>query len=114
MSGEGAGPTIRDRRSMADDLARFRDGVPVHARPIRWPARAWRWCRRSPRRAAVAGLAASLLLVLAVGGPIVAEREHSLRQQSDAHEATAVEQQERARQHLELASRASTRRSKGW
>jgi tetratricopeptide (TPR) repeat protein len=90
----------------ADDLARFRDGRPVLARPIRWPTRTWRWCRRSPARAAVAGLAAACLLILAVGGPIVARRENVLRRQADAQEAVALAEKDRARKHLELASRA--------
>jgi tetratricopeptide (TPR) repeat protein len=85
--------------ALADDLARFREGRPIRARAIRWPARAWRWCRRSPRRAAVAALAASLLLFVAIAGPLVAQRERVLRQQAD-------EQRERARRHLDLASRA--------
>ena len=85
--------------ALADDLARFRDGRPVTARPVQWPTRAWRWCRRRPARAAVAALAASVVLFLAVGGPIVARREFALRRQAD-------ESKEQARQHLELASRA--------
>jgi tetratricopeptide (TPR) repeat protein len=85
--------------ALANDLARFREGRPVQARPIQWPTRACRWCRRSPARAAVTALAAAFVLILAVGGPIVAQREHALRRQAD-------ENKERAREHLELASRA--------
>lgn len=92
--------------ALAEDLARFRVGRPVGARPIRWPARARRWCRRNPARAAVAALAASIMLILAVGGPILAQREHDLRQQADAHKATALAEKEHARQNLDLASRA--------
>jgi tetratricopeptide (TPR) repeat protein len=84
---------------LADDLARFRAGRPVVARPVRWPTHAWRWCRRSPGRAALVGLAAAVVIAVAVGGPIVARREHALRRQAD-------EQRERARQHFDLASKA--------
>lgn len=51
---------------LAEDLNRFLDGLPVHARPLPWPARLWRKARRRP---AVAGLvvviAAALLALLA-------------------------------------------------
>jgi tetratricopeptide (TPR) repeat protein len=92
--------------ALADDLGRFAQGRPVWARPIGWPARMWRWCRRSPARAAVAALAASLLLMFAVAGPIIARREYSLRRQADDNEAAALVEKDRARQHFELASRA--------
>jgi WD40 repeat protein len=48
--------------ALADDLKRFLDGVPVHARPINAPARTWRWAKRRP---ALAALGAALVLALA-------------------------------------------------
>jgi serine/threonine protein kinase/tetratricopeptide (TPR) repeat protein len=86
-------------QQLVEDLARFGDGRPVHARPIRWPSRTWRWCHRHPARATTILLALSVLVILAIGGPIVARREYSLRHQADV-------EKDRARQHLELASRA--------
>jgi tetratricopeptide (TPR) repeat protein len=49
---------------LAEDLARYAQGLPIAARPVGPIARGWRWCRREPVRAA---LAASLVLALAGG-----------------------------------------------
>ncbi len=46
--------------ALAEDLERWRAGVPIAARPAGRLERIWRWCRRKP---AQAGLAAALLLL---------------------------------------------------
>jgi tRNA A-37 threonylcarbamoyl transferase component Bud32 len=51
-------------RDMADELRRFLNSEPIHARPIGAGGRVGRWCRRNP---IVAGLAAAVLLTLAAG-----------------------------------------------
>jgi tetratricopeptide (TPR) repeat protein len=51
--------------ALAEDLRRFQAGEPIRARPLRAPARGWRWCRRHPRLAA---LTACLVLALALAG----------------------------------------------
>lgn len=51
----------------ADDLARFRTGKPVWARPVGWIGKTSRWARRNPTAASLAALAAASV-VLAIGG----------------------------------------------
>ena len=48
----------------AEELRRFLDGKPIHARPVSSLEKSWRWCRRSP---VIAGLAALALVLLVTG-----------------------------------------------
>jgi hypothetical protein len=50
--------------ALAEDLARFRRGEPVRARPVGQTERAWRWCKRHRG----AALAAVVVLLALVGG----------------------------------------------
>jgi WD40 repeat protein len=50
--------------ALADDLERWRRGEPIVARPVSAPARAWKWARRRPAAAALAG--ASLVAGIAL------------------------------------------------
>ena len=68
-------------QALADDLRRFLQGRPIVARPVSRPEKVWRWCRRNPRDAVLAGL----VLVLVVGG--VAGLWWRQRQQEQADQA---------------------------
>jgi serine/threonine protein kinase len=73
-------------RELADDLARFRQGRPIAARPVSRAERLRRWARRNPL---VAGLAAVLALALvgglATAGALWWDAERHLRQEEAAH-----------------------------
>jgi serine/threonine protein kinase/WD40 repeat protein len=88
---------------LADDLRRFGDDEPIHARTIGPAERAWRWCRRNP---AIAGLLAAVVLVTACGFAASAHqtavaRDHARRADVSAveargHAADALRQKEAA------------------
>lgn len=61
-------------QELSDELHRFLQGKPIQARPITPFARAGRWCRRHPMAAAVV----LLVLLLAVGGPLMALNQSRL------------------------------------
>jgi WD40 repeat protein len=50
-------------RDLADDLERFLDGKPVVARPVPAWVRLWKWARRQPGTAALAGCVVVLVIV---------------------------------------------------
>ena len=76
---------------LADEFRRYLEGRPIEARPTSRVARAARWCRRNPTVATLGSVVGALLLLLAVGGPLLAikqsrlaAREAQARQEADA------------------------------
>jgi hypothetical protein len=108
-------PTARE---LADDLARFLGGQPIHARPVGRGQRLWRWCRRNP---VVASLTAAVVLSLMLGIGIAtyfaleARREAAnAREKEGVAEAKAKEAEdslELARQRLYISDMRLTQRA---
>jgi WD40 repeat protein/tRNA A-37 threonylcarbamoyl transferase component Bud32 len=53
--------------ALAEDLERWVEGKPILGRRVRWPERAWLWCRRSP---ALAALVAATVLLCTLAGAL--------------------------------------------
>lgn len=70
----------RTALEVAEELERFLNDEPIHARPVGRMERGWRWCRRHPAIAGFATATTLLLLMLSIGGPTVAYR---IREQRD-------------------------------
>src|SRR5262249_40898635 len=75
----------------AEDLRRWLSGEPVRARPVGWPERLARWCRRNPASTAAAGL----LLAVAVLSTVFAINKfldaRDLRQANESARAALKE-----------------------
>jgi WD40 repeat protein len=69
---------------LGEDLRRFLAGEPVLARPIGAPARLWRWCKRRPVVAGLSAAVATLILFVAIAGPLVAVSQSHLRNLAEA------------------------------
>jgi WD40 repeat protein len=96
---------------MKSDLDAYLRGEPIAARPAGLLERTVRHCRRRPALAVSAGLAASLLLTLAIGGPLMAIRiarsqrlAVAAQERAERAEASTLE---RLRESLLARSRAT-------
>jgi serine/threonine protein kinase len=101
----GREPTRRyaSAAEMAADLRRFLGGEPILARPAGWGEKSWRWARRNPTVAALAG---SLLTVIIASLAILAgllARSEQLRQRAELNEQKAQQMQGVAEQHAQAA-----------
>lgn len=62
-------------KELADDLERFVNGRPIHARPVGRLEHIWRWCRRNPVLASLLTIVAGLMMV--VGGLLLTRGNNS-------------------------------------
>ena len=98
----------------AEDLRRFLDDEPIHAHRIGLPERIWRWAKRHPSTAILAGLAVWLTVVLAIGSTYAALKFRDMAREADekslaalASEQKALAAQQRANQEAAAAAEIS-------
>ena len=72
---------------LADDLARFRAGHAIKARPVSVVEQSWRWARRNPALASLSGLAAFFLVAWAVAATFFATTQIKLDDETRNKEA---------------------------
>jgi WD40 repeat protein len=94
--------------ALADDLQAFLDGKPIKARPVGWPERGWRWCRRNPWLAGLATAVLLLLLFVAVGSTAFA-----LRLQRELGHRRVAERDQNEKLFLAHVAEAKARRYSG-
>jgi WD40 repeat protein len=76
---------------LAEDLERWGRGEPIVARRVGTVERTWKWVKRRPLAAAFGATAASLVTLVALGGPVVAIREAKLRHTAEESAQKAIE-----------------------
>jgi tetratricopeptide (TPR) repeat protein len=70
-------------QEVAEELRRYLRGEPVQAHPVTNLRRLGRWCLRNPLMATLTAALSVAILLLAVGGPIVAMHEAEARQRAE-------------------------------
>lgn len=95
-------------QELADELARFLNREPIHARPVSWPEKAWRWSVRNPL---IAGLGAVVLLLLVVFAGYMLVSSQQIRK--EAQRARHAEQDARAELWQAYLAQARAERRSG-
>jgi serine/threonine protein kinase/tetratricopeptide (TPR) repeat protein len=93
-------------REVAHDLERYRNGETIHARRTSVAERGFKWARRRPAAAALAGLTATLFMGITVGA-VVVEHSSRLREAEQHQRMILLIDEERA---LGIAAREATSR----
>jgi serine/threonine protein kinase/Flp pilus assembly protein TadD len=92
---------------LADDLQRYLDGKPIIANPVSSIERGWRWCKRKPALAGALATSLLLLTALAIGGPVAASYQASLKTQAQTAKDDAVDARNEAEDERDRANLAS-------
>jgi hypothetical protein len=89
---------------LAEDLELYQKGLPIRARPVRWPERLLKWCRRRPAAAALLGVSTLAALVIVVlAGLVYRGRLDQARAEVEAQTRLAErERQEKAAKARQL------------
>lgn len=92
---------------LADDLRRYLDHVPIHARPTRPWERAWKWMYRRPLVASLMAACALLLAAGVAGVTLQTLRVHQLAQQAqdERDHARRLHREAVAQMQLAIAAR---------
>jgi len=98
-------------KQLHSDLQCFLDHTPIAARPAGWLERVGRWCKRKPAVASLTALVMILLLVLGIGGPIVAI-EQSILVGKNKQLAANLEDELRISKAVRLATQSQNVRAK--
>jgi eukaryotic-like serine/threonine-protein kinase len=101
--------------ALAGDLQRFLEDRPIEARPVRAAERLWRWSRRNPAIAALAGISLALLLAVAIVANVgyfstkrALKGEAQQRQRAEATASLAQEALDRLVERLSPAITSQT------
>jgi WD40 repeat protein/tRNA A-37 threonylcarbamoyl transferase component Bud32 len=98
--------------ALADDLQRYLEGQPIHARPIGNLQRFGRWCRRNPLAAALTGaVVCSLLAGAGIAGYFAVQASAGEQKALDSARRASANEQE-AKDHANRAKRESRRAKK--
>ncbi|MBX9679148.1 MAG: serine/threonine-protein kinase [Gemmataceae bacterium] len=80
----------------SEDLRRFLEDEPILARRIRPLERTWRWAKRHPATATLAGLAIWLTVILAVGSTLAALKFRDMAREADEKSLAALSSEQKA------------------
>jgi serine/threonine-protein kinase len=95
--------------ALAGDLRNFLDGRPIVARPVSRAERAWRWCRRNPAVAALAGTLAAVLIAGLATVTLLYLQAEAQRHEAQRQEAAALAHLDDANQQRDEATRQKER-----